>query len=95
METTAIKTLISVSSTAFQHEEYIPKKYTCQGAGISSPLTINEIPEHTRCLALIVEDLDAPVNVYGLSGTFLRPTTSRKTQCPALKEKTAAARSDM
>src|SRR5690349_14811657 len=63
-ETTAVKTILSVSSAAFQHDDYIPKKYTCQGAGISPPLTIKGIPEHTRSLALIMEDPDAPVNVY-------------------------------
>jgi Raf kinase inhibitor-like YbhB/YbcL family protein len=64
METTAIKTILSLSSSAFQQEDYIPKKYTCQGAGINPPLTIKGIPENTRCLALIMEDPDAPVNIY-------------------------------
>lgn len=64
METTAIKTALSVTSPVFRNEDYIPKTYTCQGVGISPPLSINGIPEHTRSLALIVEDPDAPVNIY-------------------------------
>lgn len=58
-----IKTL-SVSSPAFVHEGDIPAKYTCDGEGINPPLSVRQIPEGTRTLAIIVEDPDAPKGTY-------------------------------
>ncbi|HSM30656.1 MAG TPA: hypothetical protein VK854_08130 [Woeseiaceae bacterium] len=38
-----------------------PKKYTCDGIDVSPPLSIGNVPEKTKSLALIVDDPDAPV----------------------------------
>jgi Raf kinase inhibitor-like YbhB/YbcL family protein len=59
-----IKTGVLNISTVFQHEGNIPSKNTCDGEGINPPLKINDIPEETETLALIMEDPDAP------GGTF-------------------------
>jgi Raf kinase inhibitor-like YbhB/YbcL family protein len=59
----AYKQLI-VSSTAFQDDGLIPSKYTCDGKNINPPLDIKQIPEETKCLALIVDDPDAPIGVW-------------------------------
>ena len=65
MKTTAIKTrTLNVSSPSFKHEGYIPKDYTCEGAGKSPALIIRGIPEDTLSLAIIVEDPDAPEKVF-------------------------------
>jgi len=61
---TAVKTILSVSSSAFEHEGLIPKKYSCEGAGKNPPLHIAGIPEETRSLAIIVEDPDATHGVF-------------------------------
>lgn len=53
-----------LTSVAFDNNEEIPVEYTCEGEGISPPLSIAEVPPETRSLALIVDDPDAP------SGTF-------------------------
>ncbi len=55
---------LKVSSTAFQYEEFIPVKYTCDGKNISPPLDIENIPEEAKCLVLIVDDPDAPVATW-------------------------------
>ena len=51
---------LQVTSTAFQHQAAIPKKYTCQGDDISPPLAWSGLPDGTKSLALIVDDPDAP-----------------------------------
>jgi len=51
---------MKLSSPAFQDQGSIPRKYTCEGADVSPPLAIEDIPAGTRSLALIVDDPDAP-----------------------------------
>lgn len=53
-----------ISSTAFDHEGIIPSKYTCDGEDINPPLEVNNIPEDTKTLAIIVEDPDAPKGTF-------------------------------
>jgi Raf kinase inhibitor-like YbhB/YbcL family protein len=62
MEQTKIATL--TISSSFEHEGIIPSKYTCDGEGINPPLKIGGIPDGTKTLALIMEDLDAPNGIY-------------------------------
>jgi len=52
--------LLKVSSSAFNLNEGIPSKYTCDGKNISPPLAIEHIPESAKSLVLIVDDPDAP-----------------------------------
>ncbi|MNE13477.1 putative kinase inhibitor [compost metagenome] len=59
-----ISTGLTVKSSAFKHNEFIPSKYTCDGLNINPELIIEEIPAATKSLALIVDDPDAP------NGTF-------------------------
>jgi Raf kinase inhibitor-like YbhB/YbcL family protein len=51
---------IKLSSSAFKHNDFIPAKYSCDGVDINPPLEIDHLPEGTKCLALIVDDPDAP-----------------------------------
>jgi Raf kinase inhibitor-like YbhB/YbcL family protein len=53
-----------VSSAAFNNGEMIPEKYTCDGINIHPPIDIKNIPEEAKCLAMIAEDPDAPVNTW-------------------------------
>ena len=50
---------------SFAHNEMIPKKYTCDGEGISPPLKWEDVPSETKSFALIMDDPDA------LSGDFV------------------------
>jgi hypothetical protein len=51
-------------SSVFENNGKIPKKYTCDGANVSPPLKISNVPKNAKSLALILDDPDAP------SGTF-------------------------
>lgn len=53
-----------IISPAFENNGKIPVQYTCDGAGINPPLVIEDVPEVTKSLVLIVDDPDAPINVY-------------------------------
>ena len=55
---------IKIRSPSFKLNEEIPEKYTCDGKNINPPLEIEDIPEDTKSLAMIVDDPDAP------NGTF-------------------------
>lgn len=51
---------MKITSTAFQHNTMIPAKYTYEGMDINPPLLIENIPEKTKSIVLIVDDPDAP-----------------------------------
>ncbi|MDX5480899.1 MAG: YbhB/YbcL family Raf kinase inhibitor-like protein [Hymenobacteraceae bacterium] len=55
---------LQVTSFAFDQNAPIPVTYTCDGDNINPPLRIENIPDTTACMALIMEDPDAP------GGTF-------------------------
>ncbi len=55
---------LTLKSPAFEANQKIPKKYTCEGEGVSPPLTIGGVPSEAKTLALTCEDPDA------VSGTF-------------------------
>ena len=55
---------MKLRSPAFEHEGFIPKKYSCDGDDISPPLEIDDLPEGAVALALVMDDPDAP------GGTF-------------------------
>jgi hypothetical protein len=58
-EESAMAALV-VKSSAFEHEQRIPAKYTCDGQDISPPLEWSAGPEGTKGYALIADDPDAP-----------------------------------
>jgi Raf kinase inhibitor-like YbhB/YbcL family protein len=55
---------LTVRSSAFENNKLIPSKYTCDGANVSPPLTIEGMPEKTRSLTLIMEDPDATAGLF-------------------------------
>jgi Raf kinase inhibitor-like YbhB/YbcL family protein len=56
--------VLTVTSAAFTEGADIPKKYTCDGAGVSPPLKWSGAPAQTLSFALIVDDPDAPVGTF-------------------------------
>jgi len=55
---------INLRSDAFEDGGGVPSKYTCDGAGVSPPLSWTGVPDEARSLALICEDPDAPKGVF-------------------------------
>ncbi|MFW5691466.1 MAG: YbhB/YbcL family Raf kinase inhibitor-like protein [Chloroflexota bacterium] len=55
---------LTLKSTAFEPNQAIPARYTCDGENISPPLNWQGMPPNVESFALICEDPDAP------SGTF-------------------------
>jgi len=51
---------MTLESPAFNHMGEIPKRYTCDGADVSPPLTWARVPEDAESLVLIADDPDAP-----------------------------------
>jgi Raf kinase inhibitor-like YbhB/YbcL family protein len=73
---------MNLSSPAFAQEGKIPSIYTCDGDGISPPLSISGVPAEAKSLALVVDDPDVPKTLLP-TGLFvhwvladLAPTTA-------------------
>jgi Raf kinase inhibitor-like YbhB/YbcL family protein len=69
---------LSVKSPVFENGKHIPVKYTCDGANVNPPLTIDGVPEETKTLVLIVDDPDAPMGVFDHWVVWNIPPTTRK-----------------
>ena len=59
-----LKKSMLIQSSAFAHNQTIPKKYTCDGENINPTIAFSNIPKGAKTLALIVDDPDAPVGLW-------------------------------
>jgi len=55
---------MKIESSAFQNNQNIPPKYTCDGENINPQLKISGVPESAKSLALIVDDPDASMGTW-------------------------------
>ena len=55
---------MKVTSPEFDHNGYIPPKFTCQGDDINPEIIIEDIPQGAQSLALIADDPDAPMGTW-------------------------------
>lgn len=55
---------MSLHSVAFSHGKQLAREYTGYGEDVSPPLEWRGVPPHTKALAIVVDDADAP------GGTF-------------------------
>lgn len=55
----------TLTSEAFADGGDIPRRYSCEGRGVSVPLAWHGAPAGTRSFALICEDPDAPGGTFG------------------------------
>lgn len=67
---------MKITSPQFGNNDFIPKKYTCQGDDINPPLVISGAPRETKSFALIVDDPDAPGRTWVHWVVFDIPPTS-------------------
>jgi len=51
-------------NSAFANGSQIPPMYTCDGANISIPITLGNIPSNAKSIMVIIEDLNAPGGVF-------------------------------
>ena len=58
------QTTLTIKSTAFANNDFIPPKYTCDGENINPELSIENIPKGTKTFVLIMDDPDAPYGTY-------------------------------
>ena len=55
---------LKLISTVFSHNGHIPPLYTCEGKNINPPLKVENVPDGTKALAIIVEDPDVPRGTF-------------------------------
>lgn len=53
-----------IASPSFQHNGFIPSKYTCDGDNVNPPLEVKDVPQGTKSLVLIIDDPDAPMGTW-------------------------------
>ena len=53
-----------ITSTAFDADAPIPRRYTCDGEDVSPELRFHDVPDEAGSLVLIVDDPDAPGKVW-------------------------------
>lgn len=53
---------LDVTSESFKHDANMPMKFSCEGDNTSPALSINNIPEDAKSLAIIMHDPDAPMD---------------------------------
>lgn len=59
---------LSLTSPAFENGGSIPSEYTCDGTNQNPPLSINNVPEGTKTLVLVMDDPDIPEAVKQSAG---------------------------
>ena len=57
------ETFMKLTSPAFNAKGIIPSRYTCEGANISPPLEITNVPANAKSLVLIMDDPDVPAQI--------------------------------
>jgi Raf kinase inhibitor-like YbhB/YbcL family protein len=79
-----------LTSTAFQHGQPIPRKYTADGRDVSPPLKWTDPPAGAKSLALVCEDPDAPRGTWTHWVIFNLPAESRELADSVPPEETLA-----
>lgn len=73
----ATLTKLSLTSTAFQDGQPVPRQYTCDGGDQTPALSWDEPPQGTKSFALVIDDPDAPSGTFRHWGVFDIPASVR------------------
>lgn len=68
---------MKLTSPEFEHNAFIPRKFTCQGDDVNPALVIEGVPDDTKTLALIMDDPDAPMGTWVHWVVYNIPVISR------------------
>jgi Raf kinase inhibitor-like YbhB/YbcL family protein len=55
---------MKIESPAFENNQSIPSKYTCDGENVNPPLKISQMPKEAKSLVLVFDDPDAPAGTW-------------------------------
>jgi Raf kinase inhibitor-like YbhB/YbcL family protein len=55
---------LTVKSSAFKQNDFIPAMFTCDGSNVNPPLSVEGVPANAKTLALIMDDPDAPKGTF-------------------------------
>jgi Raf kinase inhibitor-like YbhB/YbcL family protein len=67
---------MNLTSPAFSQGQYIPAKFSCNGADVSPALVWTKTPSLTKSFALIMDDPDAPMGTWVHWVIFNIPATA-------------------
>jgi|SRR6056297_563138 len=56
--------IMKLQSNAFNHQDFIPVKYSCKGEDVNPALSWKNVPNATKSFALSVKDPDAPMGTF-------------------------------
>ena len=84
---TEVSGKLTVSSPAFINNDKVPPKYTCHGEDVNPQLDIDELPEGTKSLVLIVDDPDCPIGdwVHWIVWNIIPTNTIRENSVPGVE----------
>ncbi len=82
---------MEITSSVFKEQQSIPSKYTCDGADVSPPLSINGVPDSAETLALVADDPDAPGGTFVHWGIWNLPASTGKIPAKVPQEKSVAS----
>jgi Raf kinase inhibitor-like YbhB/YbcL family protein len=75
--TTNAEVAMRLSSSAFGHEDDIPRRFTCDGDDVSPPLTVSDAPAGAAALVLVMDDPDAPGGTWDHWVAYDIPVTAQ------------------
>jgi Raf kinase inhibitor-like YbhB/YbcL family protein len=55
---------MKLTSPEFEHNQFIPRKFTCEGDDVNPALIIEDVPKEAKSLALIIDDPDASMGTW-------------------------------
>jgi len=86
------KISMKISSSAFENNQEIPTKYTCDGKNTNPPLSFSNIPQDAKSLALIMDDPDAPMGTFVHWVLYNMPVDTREIKEGSLSNNTVSGK---